>query len=83
MDLNLGKLREMVRDRKAWHAAVHGSQRVRHDLLTEQQHEKPQILRNTTMIKTKDSEFMSISESSSTNLVHDLGRSSKPGVSVI
>ena len=48
-----------------------------------QQHEKPQILRNTTMIKTKDSEFRSISESSNTNLVHDLGRSSKPGVSVI
>ena len=24
MDINLGKLPEMVRDRKAWHAAVHG-----------------------------------------------------------
>ena len=24
MDMNLGKLREMVRYRKAWHAAVHG-----------------------------------------------------------
>ena len=24
MDMNLGKLLEMVRDRKAWHAAVHG-----------------------------------------------------------
>ena len=23
-DVNLGKLREMVRDREAWHAAVHG-----------------------------------------------------------
>ena len=23
MDMNLGKLREMVRDREAWHAAVH------------------------------------------------------------
>ena len=23
-DMNLGKLREMVRDREAWHAAVHG-----------------------------------------------------------
>ena len=23
-DRNLGKLREMVRDREAWHAAVHG-----------------------------------------------------------
>ena len=24
MDMNLGKLREMVRDREAWHAAVQG-----------------------------------------------------------
>ena len=24
MDMNLGKLQEMMRDRKAWHAAVHG-----------------------------------------------------------
>ena len=24
MDMNLGKLQEMVRDRKAWHATVHG-----------------------------------------------------------
>ena len=24
MDMNLGKLHEMVRDRGAWHAAVHG-----------------------------------------------------------
>ena len=23
-DMNLGKLQEMVRDREAWHAAVHG-----------------------------------------------------------
>ena len=23
-DMNLGKLREMVRDREAWHATVHG-----------------------------------------------------------
>ena len=24
MDMNVGKLREMVWDRKAWHAVVHG-----------------------------------------------------------
>ena len=24
MDMNVGKLREMVRDREAWHATVHG-----------------------------------------------------------
>ena len=31
MDMNLGKLQEMVRDREAWRATVHGLQRVRHD----------------------------------------------------
>ena len=25
MDVNLGKFQEMVRDREAWHAAVHGA----------------------------------------------------------
>ena len=37
MDMNLGKLQEMVRDREAWQAAVHGSRRVIHNLTTEQQ----------------------------------------------
>ena len=26
MDMNLSKLQEIVKDREAWHAAVHGSQ---------------------------------------------------------
>ena len=34
-DMSLGKLQEMVKGREAWHAAVHGSQRVRHDWGTE------------------------------------------------
>ena len=38
MDINLGKLQEMVRDRKAWCAAVHGVAK-RHDWATEQQQE--------------------------------------------
>ena len=37
MNTILIKLQEIVKDRKAWHAAVHGVQRVRHDLATEQQ----------------------------------------------
>ena len=38
MNMNLSDLQEIVKDGGAWHAAVHGSQRVEHDLATEQQH---------------------------------------------
>ena len=31
VDVNLGKLRETVRDREAWSAAIVGSQRVKRD----------------------------------------------------
>ena len=37
MDMDLGKLWEMVREREAWRGAVHGLQRIAHDLGTEQQ----------------------------------------------
>ena len=36
MNMNLGKLQEMVRGREAWRAAVHGVTK-RHDWATEQQ----------------------------------------------
>ena len=38
-DMNLDKLREMVRDRKAWSAAVHGIAKNQTHLVTEQQQE--------------------------------------------
>ena len=31
MDVSLSELRELVMDREAWHAVIHGLQRVRHD----------------------------------------------------
>ena len=36
VDVNDSKLPEILKDRGAWRAAVHGLQRVRHDLATKQ-----------------------------------------------
>ena len=35
--VSLSKLQEMVKDREAWHAAVHGFTKSGHSLVTEQQ----------------------------------------------
>ena len=35
MHMGLGGLRELVMDREAWRAVVHGSQRVGYNLVTE------------------------------------------------
>ena len=37
MDMGLGGLQELVIDREAWRAAVHGLQKVGHDCATELQ----------------------------------------------
>ena len=44
MDVNLGKLQEIVEDRGTWRAQFLGSQRVEHNLAAEQQ--KPYQLQN-------------------------------------
>ena len=36
MDMNLSKLREIVKDRGAWHAEVHWVAKIRPNLATEQ-----------------------------------------------
>ena len=36
MDMSLNELQEIVKDREAWYAAVHGPQRAGQDLVTEQ-----------------------------------------------
>ena len=51
MDMSLSKLREMVTDRGAWRAIVHGMQRIGHNWATEQQQRSTYI--KPTCLTTK------------------------------
>ena len=52
MDMNLSKFWEMVKDREAWHSALHGVT-VRQDLVTVQQQQQASFkVKNQTKHKT-------------------------------
>jgi len=54
MDINLCNIWETVKDREAWHAAVHGVTRVGHDWTTKQlQHVKNDDLSGNALIIVK------------------------------
>ena len=51
MDMNLSKLWETVKDRKAWQPAIHWLKRVRQDLVTEQQHSKDEDFLHVSVVQ--------------------------------
>ena len=50
MDMNLDKLQEMMRDREAWHASVHGLTKSRTQLVTEQQQQHSFVISTMEII---------------------------------
>ena len=62
--MSLSKLLGIVKDREAWHAAVHGSQRVGHNLATEQPHKEIKDLyalkNHKTLIKEVEDDLKEI-----------------------
>ena len=51
VDMSLSKLKEIVKDRISWNAAVHGFVKSCHDLVTEQQQQQLHSLKNKTTIR--------------------------------
>ena len=45
VDVNLSKLWELVKDSGTWHASIHEVQRVSHELTTEQQKQRVQLIK--------------------------------------
>ena len=62
MDMSLSKLREMVKDREAWHAAVHEVTKFGHDWVTEQQQQTVTDQGKRQHIKPKEKKVWSIRE---------------------
>ena len=58
MDMSLSKLQEMVKDREASALQYMGSQRIRHNLVTEQQ--QVNIYKNTTPESSRYTFFSSV-----------------------
>ena len=62
MDMNLSKLQKMVKDREAWYAVVQGLQRVRHNLVTEQQQQELTVQLWERISLERRDEFKTFSE---------------------